>query len=89
MNWIKIILAVLGIFLAVAVIFLVLGIVYTVLWYAFWIALLGAVGYGGYKLFFEKDRETAQLGEKKPIGISEMQNIERELEEIKRKYLPK
>jgi len=89
MNWIKIILAVLGIFLAVAVIFWVLGIISVILWYAFWIALLGAVGYGGYKLFFEKDRETAQLGEKTPIGISEMQNIERELEEIKRKYLPK
>ena len=89
MNWIKIILAALGLFFAIAIIFWVIGIVSAILWYVFWIAILGAIGYGGYKLFLDKDRETKKLEEKMPIGISEMNNAERELEEYKRKYLPK
>ena len=89
MDWIKILLAALGLFFAIAVIFWVIGIIGTILWYVFWIAILGAIGYGGYKLFLDKDRETAWLEDKTPVGISSMDNIDRELEEIKRKYLPK
>ena len=89
MNWIKVILAVLGLFLAAWVFVIVIGLVTTVLWIAFWVAILGALGYGGYKLFLEKDRETARLEDKTPVGISDMKNVDRELEEIKRKYLSK
>ena len=89
MDWIKILLAALGLFFAIAVIFWVIGIISTILWYLFWIAVLGAIGYGGYKLFLDKGEETARLEDKTPVGISGMDSIDRELEEIKRKYLPK
>jgi hypothetical protein len=89
MNWIKIILAVLGLLAAVVGIFWLIGIVSALLWYVFWIAIIAGAGYAGYKLFLEKEKETAKLEEKMPIGISEMQNVDRELEEYKRKYLPK
>ena len=89
MDWIKIILAALGLFFAIAIIFWLIGIISTILWYLFWIAVLGALGYGGYKLLFEKDSETARLEDKTPVGISGMDEVDRELEEIKRKYLPK
>ncbi|HEY0428645.1 MAG TPA: hypothetical protein VGC76_12770 [Pyrinomonadaceae bacterium] len=89
MDWIKIILAALGLFFAIAIIFWLIGIVSALLWYVFWIAVLGAIGYGGYKLFLDKEKETARLEEKTPVGISEMKNVDRELEEYKRKYLPK
>jgi type VI protein secretion system component VasK len=89
MNWIKIILAVLGLLLAVWVIFALIGIVSAILWIAFWVALLGAIGYGGYKLFLDKGRPAARLEDKTPTGMADMKNVDRELEEIKRKYLPK
>jgi hypothetical protein len=88
MDWIKIILAALGLFFAIAIIFWLVGIVTAILWYIFWIAVVGAIGYAGYK-FLKKEGETPQLAEKPPIAISEMQNVDRELEEYKRKYLPK
>lgn len=89
MDWVKIILAALGLFLAIAVIFWLIGIVSALLWYVFWIAVIGGAGYAGYKLFLQKDKETAKLEDKTPVGIAEMQNVDRELEEYKRKYLPK
>jgi len=51
MNIIKIILAVLGVVFGVIVFFWLLGIISSLLWYGFWIGLLAAVGYGGYRMF--------------------------------------
>lgn len=89
MNWIKVILAVLGLLLAVWAIFAVIGIVSAILWFVFWIALVGAIGYGGYKLFLDKGKETRKLEDRTPIEIADMDQVDRQLEEIKRKYLPK
>lgn len=90
MNFIKFLLILLGIGLGIYLVFWILfGIVSTILWYAFWIALIGLGGYAGYKLFFEKDKETARLEEKKPIAIAEIQNFDRALEEYRRKQLEK
>jgi hypothetical protein len=90
MNIFKLILFLLGIGLGIYLVFWILfGIVSTILWYAFWLALIGLGGYAGYKLFFEKDKETAQLEEKKPIAIAELQNFDRALEDFKRKQLEK
>ena len=87
MNWIKIILVALGLFAAAMLLFWLFGVVYTILGYLFWGAMIGGIGYGGYK-YLKKD-ETPKLEEKTPVAISEMQNVDRELEEYKRKYLPK
>ncbi len=87
MNWIKIILVVLGLFAAAMLLFWLFDVVYTLLGYLLWAAIIGSIGYGGYK-YLKKD-ETPKLEEKTPIAISELQNVDKELEEYKRKYLPK
>ncbi|QYO67338.1 hypothetical protein [Leptolyngbya sp. 7M] len=51
MNIIKIILAILGIILGVMLFFWLLGIVTSLLWYGLWIAVIGGIGYGAYRLF--------------------------------------
>lgn len=90
MNFIKLILILLGIGLGIYLVFWILfGIVSTILWYAFWLALIGLGGYAGYKLFLEKDDAAPQLEDKKPIAIAELQNFDRALEEYKRKQLEK
>ncbi len=63
----------------------VIGIIYGALWYLFWIGVLALGGAVGYK--FLKKAETKQIEEKQPIGISELKNADKTLEEYKRKYL--
>lgn len=70
--------------------FWVFGILAGILWYAVIIGVLAVGGYAGYKLFLGgKEEEPPQLEEKKPVGIAEMQNLDRALEEYKRKALDK
>ena len=90
MSFFKFILILLGIGLGIYLLFwLFFGIISTILWYAFWLALLGFGGYAGYKLFLEKDNETPQLEEKRPTAIAEIQNLDRALDEYRRKQLEK
>ncbi len=89
MSFFKFILILLGIGLGIWLLFWLIGIVSTLLWYLFWIGLLGIGGYAGYKLFLEKEKDAPQLGERKPTAISEIQNLDRALEEYKRKQLEK
>jgi hypothetical protein len=86
MKFIKFLLLLLGIGVGIWFLFWAIGVIWSLLWYVFWIAIIGLGGYAGYKLFLEKDDEPAQLAEKTPIGIAEMQNIERQLEEFNKKY---
>ena len=86
MKFIKFLLLLLGIGVGVWFLLWLIGVIWGLLWYVFWIAVIGLGGYAGYKLFLEKDDETPQLAEKTPIGIAEMQNIERQLEEFNKKY---
>src|SRR6187399_401252 len=51
MNIIKFILGALGLIFGVLVLVWVLGFVWSILWYLIVFGVLGAVGYGGYKLF--------------------------------------
>lgn len=51
MNFIKIIIAILGIIFGVMLFFWLFGLVTSLLWYGLWIAVLGGVGYGAYRLF--------------------------------------
>lgn len=87
MNIIKFILIALGLFTLVFLAYALIGIVSTLLWYAFVLGILGAIGYGGYKLF--KKTEAPQIEGRRPVSISEMEGADRALEEYKRKYLPK
>ena len=68
----------------------VVGFLYGMLSYIFWIGLIAIGGTIGYKLFLSGDSkdDVPQLEEKKPIGISEFDEADRALEEMKRKYLP-
>ena len=88
MNIIKIILVALGLIVAAMLALSVFSILYTALWYLFFIGILAIGGAVGYK-FLTKKRETPQLQDNMPIGISEMNNADRVLEEYKQKSLPK
>lgn len=88
MNWLKIILIAVGVIIAAMFAFSVIGIIYSALWYLF---LLGIVAIGGavtYKLLV-KEKETAQIESNTPTAIAEIKNVDRALEEYKRKYLTK
>jgi fatty-acid desaturase len=86
-NWLKFILICLGLILGVWVLFAVIGLVQVVLWYALVIGVIGAAGYIGYQLF--KPDEKPKLKGKNAVSEIEMDENERTLEEIKRKYLNK
>src|SRR3982751_1373494 len=51
MNIIKLILALLGLVFGVMVVLWVLGFVWSLIWYLMFFGIIGAIGYGGYKLF--------------------------------------
>jgi hypothetical protein len=88
MKFIKFVLIALALLLLVWFGFWAIGIVSALLWYAVVIGVIGAVGYGGYRLL-KKDDTPKRLEEKLPIGIAEMKDSDRALDEYKRKYLPK
>ena len=85
MNWTKIILIAIGIFIAVMFGLSLIGIIYSALWYLFWIGAIALAGTVGYKML--KKPETKQIENREPIGISELKNADRALEEYKNKYL--
>jgi hypothetical protein len=88
MDWIKLILAALGLVFVALILFWVVGIISAILWFVLWAGLVGVIGYGAYK-FLKKPKETVQLEDKTPIAIAELKSVDRQLEEYKRKYLPK
>lgn len=90
MKWLKFILLLAAIGVGGYLLFWLVGIVYGLLSYIFWFGLLAIGGTVAYKLFLSGDSEDEKpkLEEKKPIGISEFDETDRALEEIRRKYLP-
>ena len=89
MKIIKLIVLFLAIGLGAYIMLWLFGLIASLFWYLFWIGLI-AVGAGvGYKLFLSGDSdEKPKLEEKKPTAISEMENVDRALEEYKKKLLP-
>lgn len=85
MNLVKVVLIAIGIFIAVMLGFTLVGIVYSALWYLFWIGIIAIAGTVGYKIL--KKPGVAQIENQEPIGISELKNADKSLEEYKRKYL--
>lgn len=87
MNFIKIILAILGAIFGVMLLFWIIGLVSTLLWYGFWIGLLAAVGYGGYRLF--KKAENKYVGPASTAGYIDERDYSLSWEDYDRKYLKK
>ncbi len=56
MNIIKFILAAIGLIFVGMILLWAVGFLSSLIWYLFWIGVLGAIGYAGYKLI-PKDRE--------------------------------
>jgi 4-hydroxybenzoate polyprenyltransferase len=90
MKWLKFILLLVALGLGAYFLLWLIGVIYGLLSYIFWIGLLAIGGTVGYKLFLSGDSrdEKPKLEEKKPIAISEFDEADRALEEMKRKYLP-
>jgi len=89
MDTLKIILAAIGVIAIVIVAIWLIGIISAILWFALWVGLIAAIGYGGYKLFFAKEKSAAKLEDKTPIAIADLKETDRALEEYKRKLLEK
>jgi hypothetical protein len=86
-NFIKFILAVLGLIFGVMLFFWLFGLITSLLWYGIWIGLLAAVGYGGYKLF--KKVENKYVGSGSTAGYIDDRDFNLSWEEYDRKYLKK
>ena len=87
MNFIKFILAVLGLIFGVMLVFWVLGFVFSMVWYLLWIGILGGIAYGGWKLFRKLEDKTLGTGDAGEIdGI---RDIHMSWDEYQRKYLQK
>ena len=87
MNFIKIILAILGLIFGVMLFFWVVGFLYSIVWYALWIGILGAIGFGGWKLFRKLEDKT--LGAGNVSEIDGVRDIHMSWDEYQRKYLQK
>lgn len=84
MKFIKWLLAIIGVLVLIWLGLWAVGVIYGLLFYVFWIAVIGAIGYGGYKLLSRGDK-TRELEDGMPIAIAEMRT-DRVLEEYKRKF---
>ena len=88
MNYIKIILAAIGLVVVVMLAFSLIGIISTALWYLFLLGIVAIGGAVGYKVLTSR-KKSPQLKENTPTAIAEMDRADRTLEEYRRKYLPK
>ena len=87
MKFIKLILAILGLIFGVMLFFWLFGLITSLLWYGFWIGLLAAVGYGGYKLF--RKAENKYVGSGPATAYLDERDYSLSWEEYDRKYLKK
>ena len=87
MNIIKFILGAIGLIFVGMLLLWVLGFLSSILWYAFWIGLIGAVAYGGYRLFLKT--ESKALGSDPRAGLGGGMDINMSWDEYDKKYLHK
>lgn len=87
MNIIKLILGAIGLIFVGMLLLWVLGFLSSILWYVFWIGLIGAVGYGGYRLF--RKIENKALGSEARAGLESPADINMSWDEYDKKYLHK
>ncbi|HKX83380.1 MAG TPA: hypothetical protein VJL58_04090 [Pyrinomonadaceae bacterium] len=87
MNFIKVILAILGIIFGFMILSWLLGMVWGLLGWALWIGVIAAIGYGGYKLFTKI--ESRVLGSGNASELPDSRDFNMTWEEYDRKYLKK
>lgn len=86
MNLIKLILAIIGLLFAGMLLLWAFSALSTVIWYLFWIGLLGAVVWGGYRLFRKIEDKALGAGTSDSIGTGD---INMSWDEYDKKYLHK
>ncbi len=89
MDLIKLLLVLIGIVALLVVGYWLIGLIFGIFWLLVYAAVIGLVGYGGYKLLFGGKRSRNELEDGDPYGLSEFDRSNRELEEIRRKFLTK
>lgn len=87
MKLIKLILGMLGLIFGVMLFFWLFGLVSTLLWYGIVLGFLGAIGYGGYKLF--RKAENKYVGAGTAGGYIEDRDFNLSWEDYDKKYLKK
>jgi hypothetical protein len=87
MNIIKLILAAIGLVFVGMLLLWVLGWVGSLLSWVFWLGLLGAIGYGGYRLFLAVEKKA--LGSDPHHGLGSNADINLSWDEYDKKYLHK
>ena len=86
MNFIKIILAVLGVLVGVYLFFWVFGMVSSLLWYGLVAGVIGAIAYSGYKLFRKAEDKLIGPGH---TDYLDDRDYDSSWDEYKQKYLSK
>ncbi|MEP6944630.1 MAG: hypothetical protein ABJA02_01850 [Acidobacteriota bacterium] len=87
MNIIKLILAAFGMIVGIMLVLWVLGFVWSIVWYILVFGIIGAVGYGAYKLFLKA--EAKALSSDPHAGISSGLDVNMSWDEYDKKYLHK
>ena len=87
-TFIKILLVAFGLILLGMFAFPLIGFVFQALWYLFWIAVVGTMGYIGYK-WLTKDKQTNLLEDKNSFALGGVDSVNKAFEDFKRKHLTK
>jgi hypothetical protein len=87
MNFIKLILTLLGLIFGVMLFFWLFGLITSLIWYGFWIAVIAGVGYGGYRLFTKVERKALEA--EKYSGLGANYDVNMSWDDYERKYLKK
>lgn len=87
MNFIKVILAILGLIFGVMLFFWLFGLVTSLVWYGLVFGVIAAIGYSGYKLF--RKAETKFVGPGSNNDYLEARDYHTSWDEYKQKYLSK
>ena len=87
-SFIKILLVAFGLILLGMFAFPLIGFVFQALWYLFWIAVVGTMGYIGYK-WLTKDKAANLLEDKNSFALGGVDSVNKAFEDFKRKHLTK
>ena len=87
MNIIKFILAALGLVFGALILLWVLGFVWSIVWYLAVFSIIGAIGYGGWRMFRKLEDKALGTSARNDLGTGV--DINMSWDEYERKYLNK